>query len=103
MKSLLGRKYVENLIRKLVDKKFKEAEKQGHKVFEQDKQILIDNLMWKYEELVEKISKLKWEIIEEKIDKLSRELDKVEYKEIIERLENYKEKVLKEKGKAPKK
>ena len=66
-------------------KKFKEAEKQWHKVVEQDKQILIDALMNKYNNLVEKVNEVKW-TIEEKIDRLSKELDKVEYKEIIEAL-----------------
>ena len=65
--------------------KFKEAEKQGHKVVEQDKQILIDALMNKYNNLVEKINKVKW-TIEEKIDNLSNELDKMEYREIIDAL-----------------
>jgi len=94
LKSETTKKQVEDLIKKLVDKKFKEAEEQGKKVFENDKQILIENLMWKYGKLVEEIEKTSIENknIERKIDELVKrleKLDKVEYKEIIEGLKNY--------------
>ena len=97
---------MKNLIDKLVDKKFKEAEEEWHKIQEIDKKQIKEDLMWKYRQLVEEIEKL-WEerTIDKKIDELIRRLekiDKLEYKEIIERLEDYKEKVLKEKGNANK-
>jgi len=94
LKAETTKKQVEDLIKKLVDKKFKEAEEQGKKVFENDKQILIENLMWKYSKLVEEIEKTSIENknLERKIDELAsklEKLDKVEYKEIIEGLKNY--------------
>jgi len=82
-------KYVEDLIKKLVDKKFKEAEK-NHKVVEIDKELLIKDLMWKYNQLVREIEKV-WDTktINEKINKLAdnlEKLDKLEYQEIIDAL-----------------
>jgi len=108
LKSETTKKQVEDLIKKLVDKKFKEAEEQGKKVFENDKQILIEKLMWKYSKLVEEIEKtsIKNKNIERKIDELAsklEKLDKVEYKEIIEWLKGKIKDKIKENEKAPKK
>ena len=96
-------KYVKNLIDKLVDNKFKEAEEEWHKIQEIDKKQIKEDLMWKYRQLVEEIEKV-WEAktIEDKINKLidrlkelekTGKVDQFEYEEIIDALkEKIKEK-----------
>lgn len=85
-------KYVKDLIDKLVDKKFKQAEIEWHKVQKIDKNQLKEDLIWKYNQLVKEIEKV-WEAktINEKINALAdrlEKLDPIEYKEIIDALRN---------------
>ena len=93
-------KYVKDLIDKLVDKKFKQAEEEWHKIQEIDKKQLKEDLMWKYRQLVSEIEKVwSWKTIEEKINRLIdglEKIDKLEYKEIIDRLRNYKINILRD-------
>ena len=96
----------------IIDKKFKQAEEEWHKIQEIDKKQLKDDLMWKYRQLVSEIEKVwEWETIEEKINRLidrlkelekTGKVDRFEYKEIIEALkEKVKEKEI-ERGKETK-